>query len=72
MSIDLNQFKLGEKDKARQINIPVYEETANKVSKMREYNISVNRAVDSLINTELYPAFEKALAEGIIKQKAKQ
>lgn len=72
MVMDLTDFTLGVKDKARQINIPVYEETAVKVSKMREYNISVNRAVDNLINTELYPSFEKALAEGKLKVKSKQ
>ena len=72
MSIDLESFKLGKTVKPRQANIPVYSETAEKVSEMREYNIHVNKAVDELINTDLYPAFEKLVAENKIVKKAEQ
>jgi len=70
--IDVCKFTLGKSEKPKQINIPVYGETATKVSQMREYNISVNKAVDELINTEFYPSFETAVAEGKIVLKAKQ
>lgn len=72
MVMDLSQFTLGQKEKPKQINIPVYNETADKVSEMREYNVSVNKAVEELINKELYTSFLQAKAEGKIKVKAKQ
>jgi len=72
MSIDLNDFKLGSTEKPKQANIPMYGETADKVSEMRKYNISVNKAVESLILNELYPAFENAKAEGKIIVKAEK
>ena len=72
MVIDLTNFKLGTTEKPKQANIPMYGETVDKVSEMRQYNIAVNKAVESLILKELYPAFESAVAEGKIIVKAKQ
>ena len=69
---DITEFTLNGKEKSKQINIPVYGDTATKVSEMREYNISVNKAVDNLVNEVLYVKFAQAKAEGKIKVKAKK
>jgi len=72
MELDLDNFKLGKTEKPKQANIPMYGDTAEKVSEMRQYNISVNKAVESLIVDELYVAFETAVAEGKIVKKDSQ
>jgi len=70
--LNLDDFKLGKTNKPKQANIPMYGDTADKVSEMRQYNISVNKAVESLILDGLYPAFEKAIADGKIVKKDSQ
>jgi hypothetical protein len=69
MEFELDEYKLGITAKPKQSNIAVYGEVSDKLSEMRQYNISVNKVVAKFIETELYAKFEQAIADGKIKRK---